>query len=796
MRGLLDDENLEGVHKARITVRLNREASAIRRDEDEFLVEVERLCSLWGGAVTPIVPMDESGALSPLYVSKLAGATVDGVEGLHPFDLFALSSAVVQPNPSREAFDEQLALPLLKYRKQDTYAPLEVVTLGAADPWRLIYAACLGSAPTAFDPSSLRRMNLVSSVQMDDFVKVDRVSTRGSLTDLLDRLTARDRNSPRVLSMVHLAYGGSGSSSLRSDKRVLPEPWFPAFDAGPNIVVVCSPGDVDDATLLWNLRGAHGDSRHVPIGVPLSEATTESIAEISFHPHLARNGSSAHPLYVTSASVTSDELSARLGDSRSFAVAPPDALLSFGTFGWSRDEVLVWADGQSHFVPHGVDHQHKVLRSRALNDAIYFRVDLSLVDAPFPSGDDIRVDSVDGDFYAGSKTTWGMSRILTEAREVSWPSRLLMARAVAARRDTDLTESEPGRAARVMIERLEDLSEIHNLAHAPLLKLLEEMAARHGFGWYKQRLRGVGGVADPIESVGPTVDELPERSFGEFKKALGNSDKATRNWLMWAEKSGMVVKGFPLQCELCQAKQWLPVDAFSPPVICRGCAREISMPFGNRHTIEFKFRLSERLRRVYEHDAMGHLLTASFLDSVLDTRLIGLHPGLEVQRIGSTQVLGEADVLLLTRHAELVPIEVKRSSTGITQAELDKLDALSVALHSPWSAVVACQYATEMGDDFATHELRAEDGTYLRIPLSYDRLLSPHPYWALSDDPFAWKPLDDGAIEMRERQFVRRFEQWDPGARRNWSDETMLSNPAARLKDRRAATDASQPVET
>lgn len=795
MRGLLDDETLDGIHKAIITVRLSRDASVIRRYEDEFLAEVERLCSLWGGAVTPVVTTDESGAIAPIYTSKLPGAAVDGIVGLHPFELFDLSSAHVQPGPSREAFYEQLALPLLKYRKQGSYAPMEVVSLDVDDPWRLIYAACLGSAPDEFDPTALHRANLVPSVRMEDFVTIDRVSRRGSLADLLSRLTDRNRNTPRVLSMLHLAYGGSGSSSLRSSTKVLPDPWFPAFDAGPNIVVVCSPGDVDDATLLWNLRGAHGDRRPVPIGVPLSEATAESIAEISLHPHLARNGFSAHPLYVTSMSVTPEQLSARLGDSPSFAVADPNSLLSFGTFGWTRDEVLVWADGRSRFVPLPADHQNKVFRSRALNSSIYFRVDIGLVDAPFPSGDDIRVDAQDGDFYAGSKTTWGMSRILTEAREVSWPSRLMIARSVAARRDTDLIESEPGRAARVMMERLEDLSEIRNLAHAPILKLLEQMAARHGFGWYKQRLREIGGVADPLESVGPTVDELPERSFGEFKKALGNSDKATRNWLTWAEKAGMVVKGFPLQCGLCQAKQWLPVDAFAPPIICRGCAREIAMPFGSRHTIEFKYRLSERLRRVYEHDAMGHLLTASFLDSVLGARLIGLHPGLEVQRIGSTQVLGEADVLLLTRHAELVPIEVKRSSAGVTQSELDKLKTLSAALHSPWSAVVACQYSTEMGDDFAAHEARADDGTYLRIPLSYDRLLSPLPYWALSDDPFAWKPLNGEEISAREREFVASFERWDSNARRKWSDETMLHNPAVSVRNHQEPRGGSQPPE-
>jgi hypothetical protein len=525
MRQLLDDEPLEGLHEARITIRLSRHATALPPGEARFLAEVERLCAIWGGAVTPIIPVDEAGRLSALYARKIPGASIDGVEGLHPYDLFDLNEASVKPAQNPESVHDQLAVPLLKYKKADTYVPLEVVELEPSDPWRLIYAACLGSAPTEFDPAALRQGNLIPGLKMEDFVRVNRVSAKGSLVDLIERITADDRVTPRVLSMVHLAYGNSGSSHLRSDTKVLPEPWFPAYDAGPNIVVVCTPGNTDDAMLLWNLRGAHGDRRPAPIGLPLSEASAQALSEISLSPHLARNGFSAHPLYVTSTSLSTEQLIAHLGQSDTFAIADPESLLSFGSFGWSRDEVLVWAGGRSQFVPLPDDHKQKVLSNPALNPFLYFRVDINVADAPFPVGDDIRVDTLDGDIYGGSKTTWGMSQILSDVRQVSWPSRLLTARSIAARRGADLSESEPGRASRIAIQSLGDISYIHNLAHAPLLSLLEEMAARHGFGWYKQRMRNAGLEANPIESVGPTVDELPERSFGEFKRPWATATK-------------------------------------------------------------------------------------------------------------------------------------------------------------------------------------------------------------------------------------------------------------------------------
>jgi hypothetical protein len=173
-------------------------------------------------------------------------------------------------------------------------------------------------------------------------------------------------------------------------------------------------------------------------------------------------------------------------------------------------------------------------------------------------------------------------------------------------------------------------------------------------------------------------------------------------------------------------------------------------------------------------------------------RLVGLHPGMEVHSSGSANVTGEADVLMLTRHAELIPVEVKRSATGMTESELLKLGVLVDMLKSPWSAVVACQYSTDMEEDFSVHELHDDDGSYKRIPLSYDRLLSPHSFWGIGEDPFAWNPLSSNEIAERQRDFVKRFESWDSDANRRWTDEMMLKNPAKRLREIESNRDASR----
>ncbi|MEV5686249.1 hypothetical protein AB0L68_24065 [Streptomyces sp. NPDC052164] len=286
------------------------------------------------------------------------------------------------------------------------------------------------------------------------------------------------------------------------------------------------------------------------------------------------------------------------------------------------------------------------------------------------------------------------------------------------------------------------------------------MAARQGFGWYKNRLRNIGLEANPGKSVGPTTDELPEKTFNEFKKSLGNSDKATKNWLLWAEKSHLILKGFQLACEACDAKQWIPVAAFSPPIVCRGCARKMPTPFGDRTNVEFRYRLSERLRRVYEQDAMGHLLVARHFNHLFESgrrgRLVGLHPGMEVRKKGETRLEGEADVLLFTRRGEFAPVEVKRTSSGFTEREIEKLDHLASFLNSPWSVLASCQYARDAGADFEQLASYSPTEGYSRIALTYDTLLG-RSIWSLGVDPFAWSPLSLDEIKKREERFVRRM---------------------------------------
>jgi len=729
-----------------------------RGDYQRFLDAIELSCQIWGGAGHPLLPLDDDLRIVPLYRGMVVGAAVDHVEGIS-HDGSAADPVEYPTEPVSRWGDEFAAIAVIGPSGQ-TKPRVTAPVLAAGDPWVGIYAACLGRLPEAPSPGMIQEGKYVHDFHFEDHLDVQRPEVVGSLTDLLAHLQAEQSWSPRESTLAKLASGFAPNTGIRAggpSEGRLPGDRYAAMDAGPNVVVVCTPEDVVDLSFLWNLRAAHSDRYVAPIGLPVDTFDPADLRRIMASDYFCRQGLPDKNLYVTSTSVPVDVLRSLIPDDqvfRSVSVVSPEHLASLGPApSRHRTEVLNWDQGRATFLTVAPEDRTNLEHLFRTNLEHRFLLSLSVTGHEFPAPLDIRIDGFNQDFFAGSATVNVGS---LGVKEIAWPSRLLMIRSVASQRGLDLNASTPGRVAMTFLESIDGIEGIGYLAHAPILAVLESMAQRQGTAWAKAHLRE--GTPDLEQVVAPSEDDLPEVTFDKFRSALSTTT-ATRNWLAWAERHKVVVKGFPITCENCDAHQWLPVTGFAPPVVCRGCGRQIERPF-QKESLHFKYRLGEAARRVWEHDAMGHLLALRYLDVVFDKSLVGSHPGIDVSGKGANAArIGEADCLTLFKHGAVVPCEVKRSFAGVTDQEVGKLDALVEAFRAPWSFIAVSQYFDETaGEDFLRHQVRRGEGPH-RVLLTFDHLLDPHPFHPMgAPHPTTWAPISQEARERREAGFVKGME--------------------------------------
>lgn len=750
MKNIIDDSRMGGPQAVTVALRPERFAyTAPVQDLEHLHKIIERASQVWGGANRPILPIETGGHVSDLYVPHIKGGEIDYIAG-QAFESRKTVSPQIAEHPL-ENFRDILSVMAITDGLSPEKIQVKTTSLDPDDPWRMIYEVCLGILPMEPDAKIVANSNLIPNLSFDQFVTVTRDSISGSLEDLLQRLGEWQQHSPRELSMNRLRYGSGPNSGIRSGDQPIPRPEIDRIDAGPNIIVICSPGDIRDYALLWNLRCAHGDKYAVPIGVPVGEFSNEGLQKIHSGLNWNHNGMGLHNLYVTSASVSVGDLEKQMGSyhERSFRFVEPEALVSLGSAAaMVAKTIAVFENGQAALSPTSLFASTDIPYTVGIQSS--FKLDVYADKHPLPKSHYFDVETFNERYHSGGVTR-GFPADRLDTINISWPSTQWVLKNVIKRRNLHCRSSAPGIAAMTFLEALGGVSGIRFLQHAPLLKLLQEMSNRHGASW----ARAQGRVAGDANVTAPTAEELVDASFERFNAAFNNKGQSTRNWLNWAEERRVIVKGFPITCENCTAKQWVPVSAFAPPLICKGCARTIERPFP-RELVKFTYRLGEPLRRVYEHDAMGHLLSIYYFDVLLSRSLgvIGFHPGMEFIKDGESSPVGEADCLIMSTAGECIPVESKKSFGGVTFDELKKLEILAESLGSPWTAVVINSYADSAPEDFSDLENRELPGAAYRIILTYDKILDPHPHWTLGGDPFEWSPLSGEQIAEREKQFV------------------------------------------
>jgi hypothetical protein len=342
VRGLLDNDLLDGPYEVSTLLRPTRYARAVpASDVEALLAEMQLLCQAWGGAGQPLVPVID-GEISDLYTRLLQTEQIDCVGA--PRELVVATPRRVE----QEVPWDYPAIVLAASEPLERWSrPVQVVDLATDDPWRPIYAATLGTWPEDPNPQLSNSADLPEDLRFDEILPIERHHAVGSLDDLIARLTDLNRLRPRQVSNLFLACGREPDTSFLTNSTTMPEPWAVRRAAGPNIIVAVANGSVEDLALLWNLRAAHGDHRVLPIGIPIDQITPVELTELQQPGRSVMFGWRGGRCHLTSASLSWHDLETLANYHPAVVPARQEDLLTFGPApGRPGSQVGFWSAGR------------------------------------------------------------------------------------------------------------------------------------------------------------------------------------------------------------------------------------------------------------------------------------------------------------------------------------------------------------------------------------------------------------------------------------------------------------------
>lgn len=740
-------------------------------DYDDAVAAVHETCHYWGGAIDLLLPF-RAGGLEPRWRELAAAAALDGLE-TRDKATDEEAEALLGRKVGRSVGDFLLSVLAFSGTKRDEWREVEVALPAADDPWYLAYLTALGAWPERPNKQFVDWARLDPDLEWSRVIPVSfsTVSVPGP-DDLLRRLRRYESQTPAGVTVTFLGLSqaprdqGVGEGATRIPRR---RPDLAMI--GPNVVIVYEPGSIDDLCLVWSLRGAHALNEGLPLAVPAS-ADLDEVLAVFEREHAGVYfglGGERRRWALTSLSVPLEQL-AKVADRRSgrWQIRSADELLqaprrpglassTFATFVDGEARVDAWGEEDARLFgrwPQGVLYLQAVVNLRLESRRLPPSRTLA---GRFP---------YDGYFHDGG---WHLlARTPPNTRPMRWPSGWTVIQALARDQGLRASPSTAGAAAATLLRQLGSLEAVSAILNPSVVTELHGLGERRGMSWFRRRARKLAADAGANEArlaaIERRLDDLSLRAFeGEgnaltvesVRELLGQRHRASA-WLRWALERGLLVQGVEVECRRCGAQSWRSVQEIAPPVVCRGCGATIERPFPVDQ-LKFRYRASESFLRVVEADAMSHILTLRWWCELFadpfnkGSYLYGAYPGVDLKNPDGATV-GEADVLLVLADGAIVPGECKRTSAGLNEVELGKLDGLADALGSPWTFVATLSPSRDC-DAIWKQAAEADGGTRPRLVLTADQLYEVSVVPALGEDAFGWRertPNDD----------ARRDEAW------------------------------------
>jgi hypothetical protein len=749
--GLLDEQRVSGAIAIRRLVGPPPLAHLVKSDDVRDALEaIETCCQLWGGAANVLVPWDvASTAAIDAYqelLSRDSGRRIHG-RGLTVDDGVTLAGSKVSPGSPRFG-PALLSVIAAQGGSPSERRPIRLSLPPPDDPWYIAYLASLGSLPSEPDPVLHEYSGLRGDVRFDELVEIQREPPDSpGAADLVQRLRMIDASSPSdatrwLLGSGRAAWGFSALSHRYSEARAV----------GPNLVVVYDPGSIQDLCLLWNLRASSGAMPGAPLGVPITADVREAVnlwtGEMAFQQVTLWLAPKALVSHSVDTRMLTD-IAADLGDDWR-VLEPATSLQPFPAPARTSSDVALFEDGKATATLLADSDQRVLDRGLGLGRTQDILTTFELMSRALPPIRSIEPDSELGQpgYRGGGYSV--LARNHRGVAEIQWPSGwLVLNGAVRDRGRLRANPSSAGKAATALLRRMGSLEALEELLSPQLLELLDELCQRRGMPWFRRQLRRIQAalhesLPDTAAKISDAVDELRARPFDQeetafvFDRFLGVlTRRGAQHWVPWAEASGLLVRGVQVHCPRCGAKSWQTVAHLSITVICPGCGLDIEQPF-RPDRLEFRYRASEALLAVSEHDALAHLLALRWFWRLYAgpfsnrSELYGAYPGVEIVReeTGETR---EVDLLLLLADGSLIPGELKRRGAGLQPADLEKLDDVVGWLDAPWSFVGTLDFSADCPPIW--NEAR-RNGPRARYVLTGESIFAPSVVWPALTNPF------------------------------------------------------------
>ncbi|NEW45523.1 hypothetical protein GV794_23810 [Nocardia cyriacigeorgica] len=682
---LLVDDLISGSYSVERRLRPRRLAVAVQSNSvPDAASAIKKLCSKWAGGSMPLLSIDpEVGELDGRWSSILEVSGIDGISGRG-----MISDAVKEKLSDGDAEATQhLFLQLIEMDERK-----KVITSGGISedhPWYISYLATFGDLPREVNRELNGRLELRDNLRFEDLIDVVDSNEENYARGLVEwsrcgELTAVELTRVRLPAGLSTPYntGLPGSSRFSFGINEAPRKY------GPNVVVVYDKGSVDDLALIWNLRAKLCHPKGLPLAIPYTDSIAEDLDVIAGHGGACHHFGFGHSIAVTSFSVPLQDLREIDAETTYDVVDPWDLIEDVHGYFVSSAEVVQFSDGSAS-IPDFSSTDIKELGQGYLGSshATWLTLTTIIKGNELPPSRTMRRGKwkyYDVGYSTGKITHVGK---LDSFTKIFHPSGLETLRALGADLGLDARPSEPGKAAEQLVRAAS--GNLSMFASTGVTKLLGEMSRRGHASLVKRRLDQylAGTVPDGSDryellldklnaAIGsPDLEEVGYMTFNRIKQMLDLSKDEAIAWVEWAVSHRILIRGFEAACSACGHRQWRALADAVPELVCHGCGRVITNPFGVDR-IEHRYRASETLLRAMNSDVLPPILAMRYVAELLGGptgSVFGIYPGIELREEGSIEVLAEIDCLVVLKSGKWILGECKARARGLNEHELDKL---------------------------------------------------------------------------------------------------------------------------